>query len=94
MNIVQRFNVPVLVGIVILKSAAMARFMNKNVAGINVPEEIIKRMAELSKEERPKMAVEISAEIIEKVKPMCQGVHIMPLGWDRHVPAILDAVNI
>jgi methylenetetrahydrofolate reductase (NADPH) len=90
MNQVQGLNVPVIAGIVILKSAAMAEFMNKNVAGINVPQPIIKELADTSKEDRKKKAVEITARIIRQVKPFCQGVHIMPLGWDDLVPTVIQ----
>jgi methylenetetrahydrofolate reductase (NADPH) len=90
MNQVQGLNVPVIAGIVILKSAAMAEFMNKNVAGINVPQPIIKELADTGKEDRKKKAVEITARIIRQVKPFCQGVHIMPLGWDDLVPTVIQ----
>lgn len=89
MNKVANFNVSVLAGIVVLKSAGMAKFMNENVAGVSVPEDIVKEMAETKKEDRKKKAVEISARIINKIKPMCQGAHIMPLGWDDVVPEII-----
>jgi methylenetetrahydrofolate reductase (NADPH) len=88
-NQIQDYKVPIIAGIVILKSAAMAKFMNDNVAGINVPESIIWEMEETAKEDRKKKAVEISARIIRQVKPLCQGVHIMPLGWDELVPEII-----
>jgi methylenetetrahydrofolate reductase (NADPH) len=94
MNQVQRFEVPVIAGIVILKSAAMARFMNANVAGISVPENIIQEMDGAAKEDRKKKAVEISARVIRQVKPFCQGVHIMPLGWDDLVPQVIKEADL
>ena len=57
MNKVQKYNVPVIAGIVLLKSAAMARFMNESVAGINVPESVIKEMEETPKEDRKNFTV-------------------------------------
>ena len=93
-NRVQSFGVPVIAGIVILKNAAMARFMNENVAGINVPESTIREMEATAKEDRKKKAVEISARLIRQIKPLCQGVHIMPLGWDELVPEIIAAADI
>ena len=94
MNQVQVFKVPVIAGIVVLKSAAMAKFMNANVAGISVPEDIIREMEETKKEDRKKKAVEISARVIRQVKPFCQGVHIMPLGWDDLVPEIINEAGM
>jgi methylenetetrahydrofolate reductase (NADPH) len=90
MNRVQGFNVPVLAGLVVLKSSGMARYMNENVAGVKVPESIIQEMEETAKGDRKKKAVEITARIIRQVKPFCQGVHIMPLGWDELIPDIVS----
>ncbi len=94
MDQIQGLKVPVIAGIVILKSAAMAKFMNENVAGISVPDDIIQEMAETSKEDRKKKAVEISARVIRQVKPFCQGVHIMPLGWDDLVTEVIKEAEV
>jgi 5,10-methylenetetrahydrofolate reductase len=72
----------------------MAKFMNENVAGVSVPEDIVNEMAETKKEDRKKKAVDISAGIINKIKPMCQGAHIMPLGWDDVVPEIIGGSGL
>lgn len=93
-NRVQDFKVPVIAGIVVLKSAAMAKFMNDNVAGINVPDNIIRELEATVKEDRKKKAVEITARIIRQVKPLCQGIHIMPLGWDELVPEIIQEAEL
>ena len=93
-NQTSHLNVPIIAGMVVLKSAAMARFMNENVAGISVPDDIIQEMAETSKEDRKKKSVEITARIIRQVVPLCQGVHIMPLGWDELVPEIIREAGI
>ena len=94
MEKVKHLNVPVLVGIVLLKSAGMAKFMNANVAGVNVPQNLIDEIKSVSKEDRPKKAIEIAGRLIKELKPLCQGVHIMPLGWDKHVPAVLEAAGL
>ncbi|MBL7061331.1 MAG: methylenetetrahydrofolate reductase [Dehalococcoidia bacterium] len=94
MNQVQGFKVPIIAGIVVLKSAGMAKFMNSNVAGISVPESIIREMEETEKENRKKKAVEIASRIIRQVKPFCQGVHVMPLGWDELVPEIINEAEL
>jgi methylenetetrahydrofolate reductase (NADPH) len=86
--------VPVMAGIVVLKSAAMAKFMNANVAGISVPDSLIEEMAETKKEDRKKKSVEMSARLIRQIKPLCQGVHIMPLGWDDLVPEIIKEAEL
>jgi len=93
MNQAQRFNMPVMAGMVVLKSAAMAKFMNNNVAGIKVPDNLISEIEETKKEDRKKKAVEITARIIREVKPLCYGVHIMALGWDELVPDIIKQAD-
>ncbi len=88
----RKFGVPVLVGIVLLRSAAMARFMNKNVAGIHVPDELITEMDKA--ENKLQKGIEIAARLIREMKNMCQGVHIMAIGLESKVPAILDAAGL
>jgi len=92
MKRVEGFNVPILVGIIPLKSAGMAKYMNKNVAGVSVPQELIDQMAQT--EDKVKTGIEIAAKLIKELKDMCQGVHIMPIGWEKKVPAILDAAGL
>ena len=94
MNQAQEFGVPIIGGIIILKSAGMARFMNDNIAGVHVPDKYIEKMAKTDKLDRPKAAIEISTELIEGMKNLCQGVHIMALGWERHVPDLLRASSL
>jgi len=98
--------VPILAGIVLLKSAAMARYMNANVAGVTVPDSLIKEMAEAGQRDKAakdegkktdhkgEKSVEIAGRLIRELKPMCQGVHLMPLGWGHYVPAVLEAAGL
>ena len=92
MKRVEGFGVPVLAGVIPLKSAGMARFMNKNVAGVFVPDELINKMAEA--EDKAKTGIEIAANLIKELKGICQGVHIMAIGWEKKVPQILDAAGL
>ena len=72
----------------------MAKFMNSNVAGIIVPESIIREMEETEKEDHKKKAVEITARIVREIKSFCQGIHIMPLGWGELIPDILKEAGL
>lgn len=89
-----KFEVPVLAGIVIIKSAGMARYMNANVPGVSVPSSMIKRLAAVPRKARSRTSIELMAELIREIKPMCQGLHIMAMGWERYVPALLDACDL
>jgi len=88
----ERFKVPILAGIIPLKSAGMARFMNKNVSGVFVPDEFINIMA--TAEDKVKTGLEIAANLIKELKGMCQGIHIMAIGWEKKVPALLDMARL
>lgn len=106
MNKVSHIKVPILAGIVLLKSAGMARYMNNNVAGVTVPDDLIKRMAAAGEADKAAKAegkkggnqvavsIEIAAELINGFKPLCRGIHLMPLGWGHHVPKVLTAAGL
>ena len=70
----------------------MAKFMNKSVAGINVPQAMIDKMTKT--EDKTKTGVELCANLIKDLKGMCQGVHIMAIGWEKKVPEILTAAGM
>ena len=91
---VKHLKVPVMAGIVFLKSPAMAKFMNANVAGVYVPDAIIDELAGVGKEKRVEKSLEISARLIRELKDLCQGIHIMALGWERHVAAVLEMAGL
>jgi len=84
--------VPVMLGFVLLKSAGMARYMNKNVAGVSVPDWIIDEMKKT--DDKAATSIKIAVRIIRQMREMCQGLHLMTLGWERHVPAILQEAGI
>ncbi len=95
METAKQFGKPVQLGIVLLKNAGMAKFMNRNVAGIHVPDEMIAELAgDKEKAKSGETGVKIAAEIIKACKPYCQGVHIMALGWESKVPEILKLAGI
>ena len=86
-----QFGVPVMLGIIIPKSAGMANFMNNNIAGINVPQETIEELkADKERAKSGAAGVEIAARIIRECREYCRGVHIMALGWESKVPELLQ----
>jgi len=92
MRRIDHLDVPVLGGIILLKSAGMARFMNRNVAGVHVPEHLISRMEEA--DDKVAASISIAAELVKGMKELCQGVHIMALGWEKWVPDVLDEAGL
>ena len=94
MRQIEHIGVPVLVGIVMLKSAGMAKYMNRGVPGVTVPDDIIQRLTDCEKEDRQKVSIDICGELITAMKDMCQGAHLMTLGWDHCVPDIIQAAGL
>ena len=91
----KQFGVPVQLGIIIPKNVGMVRYMNANVAGIHVPDDMIEELkADKEKTKAGITGVEIAARIIKECRPYCQGVHIMALGWESKVPAVLQQAGI
>lgn len=82
-----------LVGVIPLKSAKMANWLNANVPGIRVPDALIAELDAVAGDEdaQTRVGIDIAARIIRSVRPYCAGVHLMTLGWEKHIPAILRA---
>ena len=97
MNIVRKNfgKIPILAGITILKSVGMAKYMNENVAGVNVPEYLIEELKkDKEKTKSGQTGVEIAVRIIKEIKDYCDGIHIMPLGWDDKIPSLLSLAGL
>jgi methylenetetrahydrofolate reductase (NADPH) len=96
MEYARQFSVKILAGIILLTSAPMARFMNKNVAGVSVPKNLIDEMASAPKGGAVKKGIEIAGRMINRIKEekMCDGVHIMAIGKEELVPEIMAAAGL
>ena len=87
MNLIADVDAFVIAGIIPLKSPKMARYMNSNIPGINVPEKLIERMEKTKK--RAPEGIAIARDLVQGCRQLCNGVHIMPIGKYNWVPAIL-----
>jgi len=96
MSYVRKFPVKMLAGIVVLKSAGMANFMNKNVPGIRVPQELIDEIKAAGKEKALETGLDIAARHIRQLKEegICDGVHIMAIGIEHKVPVIMERAGL
>jgi len=96
MEYARQFPVKILAGIILLTSAPMARFMNKNVAGVNVPQALIDEMAAAPKGRALDKGVEIAGRMIRRIRDekMCDGVHIMAIGKEELVPDIMAVAGL
>ena len=88
--------VHILAGITPLKSARMAEYMAKNVAGMEVPEEIIRRMKSVPSKDQRREGVRIAVETIQALREIdgVHGVHIMAIEWEEIVPQVVQEANL
>jgi methylenetetrahydrofolate reductase (NADPH) len=96
MEYARQFPVKILAGIILLTSAPMARFMNKNIAGVNVPQPLIDEVAQAPKGTAISKGIEIAGRMIKRIhdEKMCDGVHIMAIGKEELVPDIMAAADL
>ncbi|HEX77848.1 MAG TPA: 5,10-methylenetetrahydrofolate reductase [Dehalococcoidia bacterium] len=96
MRYARQFPVKVLAGIVLLVSPRMAKYMNDNVPGIFVPQNLIDELSSVPKEEALKKGIEIAGRMIAALRrdSLCDGVHIMAIGREEVVPDILAAAGL
>ena len=96
MQYASQFNVKILAGIVLLSSAGMAKYMNANVPGIFVPQELIDELATAGKGNTLQKGIEIAGRLIKTIKDesLCDGVHIMAIGREDVVPEILSTAGL
>jgi 5,10-methylenetetrahydrofolate reductase len=88
--------VALVAGIIPLKSANMARWLNANIPGIRVPQSLIGELEAVAgnTDAELRVSIAIAARIIDSIKPGCAGVHLMMMGWEKHIPAFLAACGL
>jgi methylenetetrahydrofolate reductase (NADPH) len=88
--------VAILAGITPMKNVGMARYMQKRVPGIDVPEEVVKRIGGVPKEKQADEGIDLAVEQIQELKGMegVRGFHIMAIEWEEKVPEIVQRVGL
>jgi len=86
----------ILAGLTPLKSAGMAKYMKNRVPGMDVPDEVVKRMSDTPKQDQPKEGIKLCVESIERLKNIdgVKGFHIMAIEWEEMVPEIVEAAGL
>jgi 5,10-methylenetetrahydrofolate reductase len=70
----------------------MAKRLNETLPGVSVPQALIDEMDAAA--DKSAKSIEIAARVIEDVKGMCHGVHLMAIGWESRIPRILESAGI
>jgi methylenetetrahydrofolate reductase (NADPH) len=87
--------VAILAGIIPLKSSKMGAWLNANVPGIRVPDALLQEMHSVAGTDGEiARGIDIAARTIRDIEKLCAGVHVMGLGWEAHIPAILQASGL
>ncbi|MFQ5543165.1 MAG: methylenetetrahydrofolate reductase [Nitrospiria bacterium] len=94
MDFARQFDVKILAGILLLRSAKMARFVSNNIPGIHVPDPMIQALEKAGKDGAMEAGLEIALNTIEAIKKECDGVHIMAIGAERQIPVILERAGL
>ncbi len=89
---VAHFKVPIIAGVTLLKSVGMARYVNKHVEGVSIPDSIIDQL--MKAPDKQKTSIEIAGGLIKELKGLCRGVQIIPIGWEKQIPALLDYAGL
>jgi methylenetetrahydrofolate reductase (NADPH) len=86
----------ILAGVTPIKSVGAARYMKNKVPGMDVPQEIVDRMASVPKEKQPEEGVDICLEIMERLKKVegVAGFHIMAIEWEEKVEEIVKRAGL
>ena len=91
---VKPFKVKILAGILLLRNAKMAEFMNANIPGVSVPEDMIAELRAAPEKQGLDVGVEIAVRTIKAIKPFCDGVHIMAVKAIDRIPEILTKAEL
>jgi len=92
MKRVQPFGIPVVAEVILVRTAGMAHFINSHIKRGLVPGNIIQKLAKAPEKERA--SIEIFTDIIKGLKDICQGVHLIPIGFEDKIPKFLDAAKL
>ena len=88
--------IPILAGVIPVKSVKMAQYMNDKVPGITVPDDLISRLADQGddREKITETSIQISAELVNDLRKVAGGLHIMAIGWEDKITQILKLGGI
>lgn len=87
MAAMQPMQIPVIAGVLLVRSAKMARFLNDNIPGVRVPDAMVERLDRAS--DPLAEGIAMARETVAWARDLCQGVHLMTLGHEDKIPAIL-----
>jgi len=95
MDAVKPDGVAILAGVIPLKSEKSAPWLMANLPGVTVPADIVEAMDRAGREGKAReRGLELTAQVVRELRGICQGVHVMAIGWEAEVAAILEAAGV
>lgn len=82
-----KIKIPIIAGILLVKSGNMGEYINKHLPGIRVPDEVINEIKMYK--DKISISIDIAVSIINKIKPFCSGIHIGAQGWEKHISRLI-----
>lgn len=88
--------ISILAGMTPMKSAGMAKYMKNRVPGMDVPDEVVKRLSDTPKEKQAEEGINICVEAIQRIKELkgVKGFHVMAIEWEEKVPEIVERAGL
>jgi 5,10-methylenetetrahydrofolate reductase len=94
MSSVRELNTKIIAGVILVKSAKMAKYLNDNVPGLIIPDWVTKELESTSPQEQMEAGVRICTQLINEFLPIADGVHVMAIHEEYRLPEIFRHVNI
>jgi methylenetetrahydrofolate reductase (NADPH) len=70
----------------------MAQYMNERIPGVDIPNHLIEKIADAGEDKNAiaRISIEIAADTIRGLRSVTKGIHVMAIGWEQHIPAMLE----
>ncbi|MFO7964984.1 MAG: methylenetetrahydrofolate reductase [Desulfobacterales bacterium] len=89
---VNTFGIPIIAEVLILRTAGMARFLNRHLKSNLVPDWVIQKLSRAN--DKQKASIELFADIVSELKHLCRGIHIISMGGEEKLKPYFDAANL
>jgi methylenetetrahydrofolate reductase (NADPH) len=87
-------DIPLLAGVIPLKSAKMGAWLNANVPGVHVPSALLAELERAGPDGETSTGIDIAARTIRRLRNICSGAHVMAIGWEHQIPEILRTAGV
>ena len=94
MTFARQFDVKVIAGIILLRSAKMARFLNDNIPGLTVPQNMIDELDAVPDSQACDVGIDLAIRIINAIRDVCDGVHLMTITAIDRLPDLIKRAEL